>query len=73
MRFPPITAQKIIIRQNLTCGKWDPSRRSWRILKPIEKIVIDANALLSIVIGGKAAQRIVLHLKAPELLPFQAM
>ncbi|CAB3394020.1 long-chain-fatty-acid--CoA ligase [Kyrpidia spormannii] len=24
MRFPPITAQKIIIRQNLTCGKWDP-------------------------------------------------
>jgi len=29
--------------------------------------VIDANALLSIVIGGKAAQRIVLHSKAPQL------
>lgn len=36
-------------------------------MRPIEKIVIDANALLSIVIGGKAANRIVTHPKAPEL------
>lgn len=36
-------------------------------MRPIEKIVIDANALLSIVIGGKAARRIVTHPKAPEL------
>lgn len=36
-------------------------------MRPIEKIVIDANALLSIVIGGKAARRIVLHPKAPKL------
>ncbi|ADG07706.1 PIN domain-containing protein [Kyrpidia tusciae] len=36
-------------------------------MKPIEKIVIDANALLSIVIGGQAARRIVLHPKAPDL------
>lgn len=36
-------------------------------MKPIEKIVIDANALLSIVIGGKAARRIVSHQNAPEL------
>ncbi|MDI3328747.1 MAG: PIN domain-containing protein [Alicyclobacillaceae bacterium] len=36
-------------------------------MKPIEKIVVDANALLSILIGGKAARRIVLHPKAPKL------
>ncbi len=44
-----------------------PKRRYSRTLRPIEKIVIDANALLSIVIGGKAANRIVTHPKAPEL------
>lgn len=44
-----------------------PKRRYSRTLRPIEKIVIDANALLSIVIGGKAARRIVMHPKAPEL------
>ena len=44
-----------------------PKRRYSRILRPIEKIVIDANALLSIVIGGKAAHRIMTHPKAPEL------
>ena len=36
-------------------------------MRPIEKIVIDANALLSIAIGGKAARRIVIHPLAPEL------
>lgn len=36
-------------------------------MKPIEKIVIDANALLSILIGGAAARRILLHPNAPTL------
>ncbi len=44
-----------------------PKRRYSQTLRPIEKIVIDANALLSIVIGGKAANRIVTHPKAPKL------
>lgn len=37
-------------------------------MKPIAKIVIDANALLSILIGGAAARRILMHPHAPVLL-----
>ena len=44
------------------------TRRYSGILRPIDTIVIDANALLSIVIGGKAARRVVTHRKAPELV-----
>ena len=36
-------------------------------MKPIAKIVIDANALLSILIGGAAARRILMHPHAPVL------
>lgn len=36
-------------------------------MKPIEKIVIDANALLSILIGGVAARRILMHKNVPAL------
>lgn len=36
-------------------------------MRPIEKIVIDANALLSILIGGAAARRILIHPHAPAL------
>lgn len=36
-------------------------------MKPIEKIVIDANVLLSIVMGGTGAKRVVMHPLAPQL------